>query len=50
MEAKTNMTTNNLPYPITLLAQKIDQMNAQFIQTQNQFMNQLTSLERNESS
>jgi hypothetical protein len=49
-EAKTKTTTNNVPDPITLLAQKLDQMNAQFVQTQNQVMNRLTSLERNQSA
>jgi hypothetical protein len=47
---KTKTTTNSAPDPITLLAQKLDQMNAQFVQTHNQVMNRLTSLERNQSA
>jgi hypothetical protein len=35
---------------VTLLAQKFDQMNAQFVQSQNQIMNRLTNLERQHSA
>jgi hypothetical protein len=47
VEAKANIVTNNAPNPITLLVQKFDQMNVQFVQSQNQIMNMLTTLERN---
>jgi hypothetical protein len=33
VEAKTKIATNNAPNPITLLVQKFDQMNAQFVQS-----------------
>jgi outer membrane receptor for ferric coprogen and ferric-rhodotorulic acid len=49
-EAKTKMTKNSTPDPITLLAEKLNQMNAQFIQTLNRVMNRLTSLEKNQSA
>jgi hypothetical protein len=50
MEAKTKTTTNNALDPITLMAQKLDQMNTPFFQTQNQVMSQLTTFERNQSA
>jgi hypothetical protein len=49
-EEKTKMSRNNAPDPIDLIAQKLDQMNTQFIQTQNQVMTRLTNLERNQST
>jgi hypothetical protein len=49
-EPKKKTTTNSAPDPISLIAQKLDQMNTQFVQTQNQVMSRLTTLERNQSA
>jgi hypothetical protein len=46
MEPKMKSSTNTVQDPIALITQKLDQMNTQFIQTQNQIMNRLTTLER----
>jgi hypothetical protein len=49
-EPKMKTSTNSVQDPVTLLAQKFDQMNAQFVQSQNQIMNRLTNLERQHSA
>jgi hypothetical protein len=47
---KKKTTTSSAPDPISLIAQNLDQMNTQFVQTQNQVMSRLTNLERNQSA
>jgi hypothetical protein len=49
-EARTKVSNNSVPDPIALLTQKIDQMNTQFVQVQNQLMNRMTTVERNQSA
>jgi hypothetical protein len=44
------VSKNNVPDPIALLTQKIDQMNTQFFQVKNQLINHMTIVERNQSS
>ena len=44
VEAKKKTTKNTPPNPITFLAQNFDKMNTQFVQSQNQIMNKLTTL------
>jgi hypothetical protein len=47
-EARTKVSNNSVPDLIALLTQKIDQMNTQFMQVQNQLMNRMTTVERNQ--
>jgi hypothetical protein len=49
-ESRTKVSNNNVPDLIALLTQKIDQMNTQFVQVQNQLMNHMTTVERNQSA
>jgi hypothetical protein len=46
MEPKMKRSISVVQDPITLINKKLDQMNNQFFQTQNQIMNRLKTLER----
>jgi hypothetical protein len=43
-ESRMKVSNNSAPNPISLLTQKIDQMNTQFFQVKNQLMNHMTTL------
>jgi hypothetical protein len=45
-----NTSTNSVQVLITLLAQKFDQMNFEFVQIQKHIMNKLKNLERHHSA
>jgi hypothetical protein len=49
-KAKTKASTNSVQNLVTLLAQKFDQMNPRFFQSQNQIKNRLRNLERQHST
>jgi hypothetical protein len=50
VEEKTKVSSNNALDLVALIAQNLDQMNTQFIQTHNQVMTRLTNSERNQST
>jgi len=47
-EARTKVSNNSVPDLIALLTQKIDQMNTQFVQVQNQLMNHMIIVKINQ--
>jgi hypothetical protein len=49
-EARMKVSNNSVLDLIALLTQKIDQMNTQFVQVQNQLMNRMITVERNQST
>jgi hypothetical protein len=49
-KAKTKVSNNSASDLISLLTQKIDQMNIQFVQVHNQLMSRMTTMERNQST